>query len=72
MHYEFDTGTVCGYHANDEEGQAHIRAQIKRAISGEAEFSVRAVMPDGSYSVIAAGWTKASGEYTYSCDAWLQ
>lgn len=27
--------------------------------------------PD-AYRVIAAGWTKASGEYTYSCDAWLQ
>lgn len=71
-HFEFDTGDVCGYHANNESGREHIIALTKSAMLGKAEFSVRAMAPDGSYRVIAAGWTRANGEYTYSCDEWLK
>jgi uncharacterized cupin superfamily protein len=72
MHYEFKTGTVRSYYADNDNNAAHIRAMVARAISGKAEFSVRRYTQDGSYRVIAAGWTKANGEYTYSRDAWLQ
>ena len=72
MHYEFETGTVRAYHAEDDKSAEHIRAMAARAISGKAEFSVRRYTKDGSYHVIAAGWTKANGEYTYSCDEWLK
>lgn len=71
MHYEFEAGTVRTYHAMSENSVEQIRAMVQDAIRGKAEFSARFHTKD-EYRVIAAGWTKANGEYTYSCDAWLK
>jgi hypothetical protein len=75
MFFVFDTGDVRGYHADDEKGRAHIKYQTQGAILERAEFSVlhyRADDDPDAYRVIAAGWAKANGEYTYSCDEWLK
>lgn len=68
MRYEYQIEYTYDRYNGETNDVGYVRELVAHAMREKADFSVRRYGDSGAYSVVATGWTKATGEYVSDCD----